>query len=240
MRLQSVIHAIYPPQCIACDALTDVDHALCSACWSETEFLEGLVCDLCGVPLVGQDDGDTVHCDDCLTTARPWDHGRAVFAYKGVGRRLVLALKHGDRTDLVPAFASWIAKKAQNLPVLEPVLVPVPLHRLRLIRRKYNQSALLVQAVANVMHAAVCIDALQRTQHTPMLDGHSKDARFSVMSHVITFNAKRQAHIHGRNVLLIDDVMTSGATLAACTEALYAAGAAHVSCVTLARVVKVV
>ncbi len=238
MRLQSVIQAIYPPQCAACDALTDADFGLCGRCWSDTAFLNGLVCDTCGTPLPGEDDGDAVQCDDCLTIARPWDHGRAVFAYSGVGRRLVLALKHGDRTDLVPALARWVARKTAEMPLLDPVIVPIPLHWTRLLRRRYNQAAMLAHAVGKTLGHDVCIDALLRPKRTRPLDGHGRDARFATLADAIIANPKRVAQIAGRSVLLVDDVMTSGATLAAATEALRAGGAANVSIVTLARVVK--
>ncbi len=238
MRLQSVIRAIYPPQCVACDALTDADFGLCGACWSQTAFIGGLVCDSCGTPLPGEDDGALVQCDDCMTIARPWDQGRAVFAYSGVGRRLVLGLKHGDRTDLVPAVVRWMAQKTAQMPLLDPIIVPVPLHWTRLLRRRYNQSALLAQAVGKVLGQPVCVDALLRPKKTKPLDGHTRDARFAALADAITANTKRCDRIMGRNVLLVDDVMTSGATLAASTEALRAMGAANVSIVTLARVVK--
>jgi len=238
MRLQSVIQAIYPPQCVACDALTDADFGLCGSCWSQTAFIGGLICDSCGTPLLGDDDGARVQCDDCMTIARPWDRGRAVFAYSGVGRRLVLGLKHGDRTDLVPAVGRWIAQKTTEMRLLDPVLVPVPLHWTRLLKRRYNQSALLALAVGKVLDQPVFVDALLRPKRTKPLDGHSRDARFAALSDAITANPKQRDQIVGRNVLLIDDVMTSGATLAASAEALRGAGVANVSIVTLARVVK--
>ena len=238
MRLQSVIQAIYPPQCVACDALTDADFGLCGSCWSQTAFIGGLICDSCGTPLLGDDDGARVQCDDCMTIARPWDQGRAVFAYSGVGRRLVLGLKHGDRTDLVPAVGRWIAQKTTEMRLLDPVLVPVPLHWTRLLKRRYNQSALLALAVGKVLDQPVFVDALLRPKRTKPLDGHSRDARFAALSDAITANPKQRDQIVGRNVLLIDDVMTSGATLAASAEALRVAGVAKVSIVTLARVVK--
>lgn len=238
MRLQSVIQAIYPPQCVACDALTDADFGLCGSCWSQTAFIGGLVCDSCGTPLPGDDDGARVQCDDCMTIARPWDQGRAVFAYSGVGRRLVLGLKHGDRTDLVPAVARWIALKTSEMSMLDPIIVPVPLHWTRLLKRRYNQSALLALAVGKVLGQPVCVDALLRPKRTKLLDGHTRDARFATLTDAIAANRKQRDHVAGRSVLLIDDVMTSGATLAACTEALRSAGAANVSIVALARVVK--
>ena len=238
MRLQSVIRAIYPPQCVACDAQTDDDFGLCASCWKETQFIGGLVCDTCGTPLPGEDHGEIVQCDDCMTIARPWDKGRSVLVYNGVGRRLVLGLKHGDRTDLAPTAARWMAQKLAYYPLLDTVIVPVPLHWVRLIRRRYNQSALLAQELAKVMNLPVCVDALLRSKKTNALEGHSRDARFSELSGAIIPNPKRVDQIAGKQVILVDDVMTSGATLAASAEAAHAAGAANVSIVTLARVVK--
>ncbi len=238
MRLQSVIRAIYPPQCVACDAQTDDDFGLCSECWRETQFIGGLICDTCGTPLPGEDQGEVVRCDDCMTIARPWDHGRAVLAYTGVGRKLVLSFKHGDRTDLAPPAARWMARKMLDYAGTDPILVPVPLHWARLIRRRYNQSALLAQEMAKVLDWPACVDALLRPKKTNALEGHSRDARFAQLSGAIVANPKRVDRIAGRSVILVDDVMTSGATLAASTEAAKAAGATNVSIVTLARVVK--
>ena len=238
MCLQSVIRAIYPLACVSCDAPVEGAQGLCADCWSDTTFLSGLTCDTCGAPLPGQDDGTTAQCDDCLTIARPWTKGRAVLAYEGVGRRLVLALKHGDRTDLVPTFAEWMARKGAEIAHPETVMVPVPLHWTRLVRRRYNQAGLLAQAVARSLDRTVCVDAVLRPKRTAALDGHSRDQRFAALDRAITGNAKRARVIADRPVLLVDDVMTSGATLAAASEALHSLGAADVSILTLARVVK--
>lgn len=238
MRLQSVIHAIYPPQCIVCDALTADDHGLCGVCWADTVFLSGLVCDTCGAALPGDTPEVGVQCDDCMTIARPWNQGRAVFAYSGVGRRLVLGLKHSDRTDLVPSVARWMVRRTQEMTLSDPVLVPVPLHWTRLVKRRYNQSAMLAQAMGALMQRPVCADALRRPKRTKYLDGHTREARFATLADAIAPNAKRASAIAGRQVLLVDDVMTSGATLAASAEAVSLLGATNVSIVTLARVAK--
>ena len=238
MRLQSVIRAIYPPQCVACDAQTEDDFGLCAACWRQTQFIGGMICDTCGTPLPGEDCGEVVQCDECMTIARPWDRGRAVLVYTGVGRRLVLGLKHGDRTDLARPAARWMAQKIADWPVSDTIIAPVPLHWVRVARRRYNQSALLAQEMGKVMNLPVCTDALKRPKKTNPLEGHSRDARFTELSGAILPNPKRVGRLTGKAVILVDDVMTSGATLAASAEAAMAAGARNVSIVALARVVK--
>jgi ComF family protein len=236
--LQSVIRAVYPPQCVSCGTLTDSEFGLCGPCWRETGFIGGLTCDHCGVPLPGESRGEHVLCDDCLRIARPWDRGTAVFLYQENGRRLVLGLKHGDRTDLARAMGDWMAVRARPLLQDDTVIVPVPLHRLRLLRRRYNQAALLAQRVAHVTGRPICPDALIRPRATRPLEGHSRDARFAALDGAIRPHHRRQAQIAGRHVLLIDDVMTTGATLAAATEGLRVAGARAVSVLVLARVAK--
>ncbi len=237
-RLQSLIRAIYPAQCVACDAATSDDFGLCGPCWRETDFIDGTICDVCGTSVPGEEDGFIVQCDDCLRTARPWHRGRAVFAYRGVGRRLVLSLKHGDRTDLAQPAARWMVRKARDLIEPNSVLVPVPLHWVRLVRRRYNQSAVLSNVMGQLLETDVCPDALLRPKPTRPLDRHSKAERFASLQGAIQMNPKRQQDIIGRPVLLVDDVMTSGATLAACADVCLAAGAARVDVVTLARVAK--
>lgn len=232
------LHVLFPPRCIACGGGVTSDFGLCADCWRETAFIAGLVCDKCGVPLPGEADGQPVFCDDCMTLARPWNRGRAALVYRDTARRLVLALKHGDRLDLVTPLSAWMHRAA--VPVLEPgmLLAPVPLHRLRLLKRRYNQSALLSQAVARRAGLDHIPDLLVRTRATPSQEGMGRDARFANLGGALAVNARRVAGLQGRHVLLVDDVMTSGATLAAGADACIGAGAAAVSVLTLARVAK--
>lgn len=236
--MQSAIHAIYPPQCVQCGALTAADFALCGPCWRDAHFIGGLVCDHCGLPLPGADRGEQVLCDDCLAVARPWARGRAVFLYCDTGRRLVLALKHGDRTDLARAAGTWMAQAAAPLLRPDMLVVPVPLHRWRLWRRRYNQAALLAQRLARVAGLPVIPDALLRPRATRPLEGHGRAARFAALDGAIRVHPRHAARLAGRPVLLVDDVMTSGATLAAAAAALRSAGAGDVCVQVLARVAK--
>lgn len=238
MGMQAALHLIYPPQCLSCDALVTTDFGLCGPCWRDTPFITGLVCDLCGMPLAGEDSGKPEHCDDCLTIARPWSQGRAALLYKDNARHMVLALKHGDRLDLARPAAGWLMRAARPLLLPDMLVAPVPLHWLRLLKRRYNQSALLSKALAGMAGLEHCPDLLIRRRSTPSQEGRNRDARFANLSDALALHPRRAAKVEGRHILLIDDVMTSGATLAAAAEACVAGGAKGVSVLVLARVAK--
>lgn len=240
--VESALRLIYPPQCVACGGRTEGDFGLCGACWREAGFTGGLVCDRCGVPLPGEnpgeDPGEAVHCDDCIAIARPWSRGRAAMLYGETGRRIALALKHGDRLDLARPAAEWMARAARPILVPGMLVAPVPLHWLRLFRRRYNQSALLSARVARLAGLEHCPDLLVRPLRTASQDGRDRDGRFANVQGAIGVHPRRRDRLKGRHVLLVDDVMTSGATLAAGAEACLASGASEVSVLVLARVAK--
>ena len=238
MGLQAALHVLYPPQCISCGGLVTSDFGLCGDCWRDTPFIAGLVCDRCGVPLPGGDAGEIAVCDDCMVIARPWGQGRSALVYRDNARSLVLALKHGDRMDLARPAAGWLMQATR--PMLRPgmLVVPVPLHWFRLFRRKYNQAALLSKGLAGLAGLEHCPDALVRRRTTGTQEGRTRDGRFANMADAFRVPASRARLVEDREILLVDDVMTSGATFAAASEALFAAGARSVDVVALARVAK--
>lgn len=150
----------------------------------------------------------------------------------------MLGLKHGDRQEVAGPAARWMAQAIRGLLQENTLIVPIPLHWMRLLKRRYNQSALLAKALARETGMAWSPDALMRYRRTTSLDGLGREERFAAVENAIKVHPKRQHRIVGRPVLLVDDVMTSGATLTAATEALLREGSGPVRVVTLARAAK--
>ncbi|MBM3604130.1 MAG: ComF family protein [Alphaproteobacteria bacterium] len=242
--MKAALQLLYPPQCLSCGAGVSDNGAgavhLCPACWPEAVFVTGACCDCCGAPL--PDDGtggtDTLVCDDCLQAVRPWTRGRAAMVYAGTGRKLVLALKHGDRLDLAPPLADWLARAARPLVVPGMIVAPVPLHLRRLMRRKYNQAAQVAGRFARRLGLPHQPDLLVRRRHTPSQDHRGAAERFANQQDALVVNARHRDLLQGRPVLLVDDVMASGATITAAATALLAAGSGPVSVAVLARAVR--
>lgn len=236
---RGVLRALYPPQCLTCDVLVAEDFGLCPECWSKTPFIFGLACDACGAPVPGEEgEGPPPLCEECHAHPRPWSQGRAAMLYRDNARRLVLALKHGDRLDCAGPAGRWMERAAA--PVLRPgmLVAPVPLHWRRMFRRRTNQAALLARAVARAAGLEHCPDLLVRPRSTGSQEGRTGPERFENLAGALALHPRRGALVAGRDVLLVDDVMTSGATLSAGTAALLAGGAATVSVLVLARVAK--
>ncbi|HEU0222111.1 MAG TPA: ComF family protein [Paracoccaceae bacterium] len=236
---RQLVDLIYPPRCIACREPTETAHALCAACWRDANFIAGAICDACGAPVVDAlGAAGPIHCEDCTQRPPAWDRGRAALLYEGAGRRMVLALKHGDRLDLVPPLASWMARAGADLLADVGLVAPVPLHWLRLARRRFNQSAELARAIARRQGPELAADLLIRTRATPSQEGRNRADRIANLAGAFEVHWRWRARIAGARLLLVDDVMTTGATLSACAETCRAAGAASVMVLVAARVTR--
>lgn len=231
------LDVIFPPVCALCRTETLGPAAVCAACWSEIGFLGEAGCRTCDRPVPGATPGEDVECEDCLRLRPVWQRGRAVFGYEGAGRRLVLALKHGDRLDLVPLMASWLCRVAPDLIEGADLIVPVPLHWTRRLKRRFNQAAALAHGICR--HSGVprhyAPRHLVRIRRTASQDGRDRAGRATNVAGAFALDAARTP-LDGKRVLLVDDVMTTGATLNEAARVCLAAGAGAVDILVLALV----
>ena len=234
------LDALLPPQCLGCGEIVGEPGALCGPCWSGLNFIAAPLCRVCGRPFEVAPAGTTQEmvCGGCLARAPDYAAARSALAYDDASRRLVLGFKRADRTHGAPAFARWMARAGADLVAETDIVAPVPLHWSRLLARRYNQSALLANALAKLAGKQALPDLLRRRRRTPTQGGLGRSARFRNVAGAFGVTPRHRAAIDGKAVLLIDDVLTTGATVEACAKALTRAGAAKVSVLTLARVLR--
>ncbi len=234
---RTAVDFLVPPRCAACDEAVAVQGDLCPGCFGRTGFISAPMCFRCGVPFASAEQGgDEGLCPGCRQRPPLFRQARAALRYDQQGRRLILPLKHGDRLDLAPILAPMMTRAGYHLLERADVIVPVPLHRRRLFHRKYNQAAVLAFAIGRLGGKPVLPDALQRTRRTAPLDDKTPEVRAREVAGSLKVRPSRAGGVAGRAILLIDDVMTSGATANACAEALLAAGAGAVDVLVAARV----
>jgi ComF family protein len=232
--LAPLVDFVYPPRCPLCGEAIAAQTGLCGICWSELAIPGEPACGRCQRPF-GSGIKPGAICGPCLAAPPKHDGIAAGTLYNDASRRLVLAFKHGRRIALAPMLARLVAAR---LPALEGewLVVPVPLHRWRLWRRGFNQAALLGRELARLTGGTLLVDGLVRRKPTPVLGGLTRKARAKAIKGAIAVAPSRKTRIKGAQVLLVDDVLTSGATSDACVAALKRAGAEKVVVACFARV----
>jgi len=233
--LAPAVDLVFPPRCPLCGEGIEAQSGLCAACWATLVIPSEPSCTACQRPFSGHLDAGAI-CAPCMANPPRHDGIASATLYNDASRRLILAFKHGRRIALAPMLARLIAAR---LPPIDEswLVVPVPLHRWRLWRRGYNQAVLLARELALATGASLAVDALKRTRATPALGGLGKRARRRALAGAIRVDSRQASALVGRKVVLVDDVLTSGATSNACIALLKRAGADKVVVACFARVI---
>jgi ComF family protein len=235
------IDVLLPPQCLACRAIVAHPGLLCPRCFGDAHRLAPPLCRTCGTTLLGAigvaglTDID-LSCGACLSDPPRFARARAVFAYDDVAGRLIHDFKYRDRLEGRAAYGEWLAQAGADFIAEADLIVPVPLHYWRLVRRRYNQAALLGSALAKAANKPLVVDALRRIRPTRSQTGLSAEDRARNVRGAFAVRRAREDAVMGAQIVLVDDVLTTGATANACARALQRAGVKEVSVVTLARV----
>lgn len=226
---------LFPPACAGCRRLVSQPGALCGECWRGLRFLEQPWCEVMGTPF-SHEMGPGMLSADAIANPQPFDRARAAVAHGGIARRMVHGLKYGDRTDLAPWMARWMMRAGRELLPDADLIVPVPLHRMRFLSRRFNQSAELARAISRLSGVPFSPDVLNRVKPTRQQVGLGLRQREDNVRGAFKVAAEREIEVAGRSILVVDDVYTTGATVSAVAKALRRARAAHVDVLTFARV----
>ncbi|HXW71408.1 MAG TPA: ComF family protein [Methylocella sp.] len=234
----AALDTIYPPSCLSCRAATGEAGGLCAACWSRVRFIERPYCERLGTPFETDLGTDGLLSPEAVADPPVYWRARAVAHFEdGPVRHLVHRLKYGDRMELAKPMGAWMARAGEELLVEADLLVPVPLHRRRLAARRFNQAQALAKAISNASGVPADPFILERVKPTSSQVGLSKSQRGLNLQGAFCLRGGMGGKVDGRAIVLVDDVMTTGATANAASRALLRAGAARVDVLVFARVV---
>lgn len=234
------LNVLLPPLCVMCEQMVSENHGFCGECWRGLSFISQPMCASCGHPF--EYDVQTVHdatlCGACIEEPSQFKTARSALVYNDASKSIILPFKHQDRTDYARVMARLMHTSGHAIIDTADALLPVPLHFSRLFLRRYNQSALLVHELGKLSNKPMILNALKRFRPTQSQGHLSREMRKKNVHNAFIVHPKNLAQIQGKNLLLVDDVFTTGATANACVTALKKAGAAKVEVLTFARVVK--
>lgn len=229
-----LLDIIYPPRCIMCMGNVHENGNICATCWGDVNFISDPQCELCGFPF----DFDTqieLICAGCMKEKPRFAKARAVFLYDDASRKMITSFKYNDRTENRTAYARWMARVGADMLKDADILVPVPIHFGKLFLRKYNQAGILAQELVKISGGRCILNALIRKRYTKTQAGFNRNLRFKNIKGAFAVNQKHLSKLQNKKILLIDDVITTGATAEECTKILLKAGVAKVEVLTLAK-----
>ena len=240
-RLWKALDFVLPPRCVMTGEIVDRQGMIDPKIWRDLHFISDPVCACCGFPFefeVAEGDETGLLCGNCLVKRPVYASARAALVYDNISRGMILKFKHADQTHVVHAFVPWLRRVGADMLGKADYLVPVPLHRFRLIQRRYNQAALIAQALGRECGIPYLPDLLKRYKSTKSQGYLGYKERQQNVKNVFTIAPRHETVFAGKTIILIDDVYTTGATVKECAKALLKAGSKEVHVLAVARVVR--
>lgn len=235
-----LIDCVIPPRCVVTGDIVDAQGTLSPQAWGHLHFISDPQCDSCGYPFDFDmaEEGAGGLCAACHKSRPYYQQARSCVVYNDASRDMILSFKHGDQTQSVPVFIPWLYRTGKDFWEEADYIIPVPLHRWRLLKRRFNQSAIIANYLSKKTKIPALLNCLQRVRATET-QGHLQAAqRKRNVKNAFDIHPKHKAQLKGKKIVLIDDVYTTGATVNECTRALLKAGVSRVDVLTIARVVK--
>lgn len=235
--VRQAIDTVLPPRCVVTGDIVENQGMMAPGAWSALDFIADPFCMKCGFPFEFEVDGGG-QCASCLGEPPPFKIARAALKYNDASRDIILGFKHADKLHVVSAFVPWLRRAGRDVLEEADVIVPVPLHHRRLLARRYNQAAIIAEALAKDAALDYVPDVLQRVRATPSQGHLTMKERFKNVRRAFAVCKRHKEAFRGKTIVLVDDVFTTGATVGECAKVLMKAGAKAVHVLTLARVVK--
>jgi ComF family protein len=229
-----LLDIIYPPHCISCGDIVSENGNICPDCWGDINFITDPQCEICGFPFDFEVMAGSI-CAGCAKKPPSFSRARAVFLYDDASSSMVTSFKYSDRVENRAAYARWMARVGRDIITEVDFIIPVPLHFFKLLTRKYNQAALLSHEIARIADKEVLARAIIRKKYTKTQAAFSHKGRFKNIGGAFKINPKYQQILYGKKILLVDDVVTTGATADECAKVLRKAGVERVELLTLAK-----